>query len=114
MSDPEPKTLTVSRSTAEPDAPTSPISRSWNSSLETITWSNVAVLSTDRSWLVTARPTAGMLGNETSVEPMNCHCWPSVDMNPLNVLPCRCSFSQIGNCDADPATNDIDAPDVGR
>ena len=46
--------------------------------VDTVTESNVDVLSVDVSWLVTMRPTSIVDGNETVVEPTGVHVAPSV------------------------------------
>src|SRR5580765_4216395 len=50
----------------------------------------------------------------TVVIPTTCQLWPSDETNPVNWSPERLSFSQTGNDAAEPATNIIDAPSVGR
>src|SRR2546423_698587 len=66
------------------------------------TLSNVDVFTTDESWLVTISPAvtqpspAFISAKFGSVLPSSVHCSPSVDTNPLTVVPARASFNHTG------------------
>src|ERR671925_2183304 len=76
----------------------------------TLTLSNAAVVVTDVSWLVTARPARTLEGIDVAVLPTSVHDVPFGDTDAVTVLPLRVSFSHAGTPCALPAMNAVAPP----